>query len=150
MDAPALPEESSFILLILFQEDKKGDLYAYLPFALWVPINASFMVVDLHSFVTNLLSIPMEITYVLVLFKLFVYDKYKSRIKIPFINDGASAAIYTLVISFVILLFGGLTRLHRILGEILSQFSHPLGVGIVNPVTETIAEYGGLDPTKSG
>ncbi len=131
----------TYLLLIMFEFDKKEDLYAFLPFGLFLAFEASF----LNFGLSNLLSFqlfPMYFVYLVILFKLFVYDKYKDRLKIPHINEGTSPVIYALIIGFVISLLPKLNLLHKLLTFISSEIVHPLGLGAVNPLSLTIAEYG--------
>ncbi|MGC8516474.1 MAG: hypothetical protein ACP5MT_01080 [Candidatus Acidifodinimicrobium sp.] len=131
----------TYLLLIMFEFDKKEDLYAFLPFGLFLAFEASF----LNFSLSNLLSFelfPMYFVYLVILFKLFVYDKYKDRLRIPHINEGTSPVIYALLIGFVISLIPKLNLLHKILTFLSSEIAHPLGLGAVNPLSLTIAEYG--------
>ena len=141
---PELIIPAFFLTLIAFGYADRGDLYAYLPFALFIPIQASMMIVT-KSNLESLVLFPMYITYVTVLFKLFVYDRYKSRfhwLKIPKVNEGMSVIIYSIVVMILLLAIVSPYRLLSTFGDISNEFAHPLGVGVINPVSQTIAEYG--------
>ncbi|MCW1293911.1 MAG: hypothetical protein OH316_01815 [Candidatus Parvarchaeota archaeon] len=134
----------TYLLLIMFEFDKKEDLYAFLPFGLFLAFEASF----LNFSLSNLLSFelfPMYFVYLVILFKLFVYDRYRDRLKIPYINEGTSPVVYALLIGFVISLLPKLNLLHKLLSFLSSEISHPLGLGAINPLSLTIAEYGSVN-----
>ena len=137
-----------YIIIILLGYAKKGDLFAYILFAIWIPIKVSFVTFTFSDVIHSALYYPMLFAYVLVLFKLIIYDRYKHKLKIPLINNGFSIAIYSIIISFVVVALTGLNTLKHALSSVSSEFIHPLGVGIVNPVTQTIAEYAPLDLTQ--
>ncbi len=129
-----------YIILILLDYAKKEDLYAFLPFALFVPIMASMLTVSTDSFVSGTQYYPMYFCYAMVLVKLFVYDKYKHKLKIPLLNNGTAVGIYALLISAIVLLVIG--KLSKVFSYLINELQTPLGIGTVNPVTQTIAEYG--------
>ena len=137
-----------YIVVILLGYAKKGDLLAYILFAVWVPIKVSFVTFTFSDVIHSALYYPMLFAYVLVIFKLIIYDRYKSKLKIPLINNGFSALIYSVLISLALLALTGLKTLEHAFSRVSSEFIHPLGVGIVNPVTETIAEYAPLNLTQ--
>ncbi|MCL4399403.1 hypothetical protein M1293_02765 [Candidatus Parvarchaeota archaeon] len=131
----------TYLLLILFDYARKGDLYAYLAFGLWVPINASFVSLSADKLISDPLFYPMYVVYITVLFKALVYDKYSKKLKIPLINHGLSSALYGILISVAAIAILGLHELGRVASKLISEVSSPLGVGVANPVTQTIAEY---------
>ena len=134
-----------YIIVILLGYAKKGDLLAYLLFAIWVPIKVSFVTFTFLDIIHSALYYPMLFSYVLVIFKLLIYDRHHSKLKLPLISNGFSAVIYSAVISLGVLALTGLDTLKHAFSRLISEFVHPLGVGIVNPVTETIAEYAPLN-----
>jgi len=134
-----------YIIIVLLGYAKKGDMLAYLLFAIWVPIKVSFVMFTFSDVIHSALYYPMLFSYVLVIFKLIIYDRYRHKLKIPTINNGFSVAIYSIVISLVLVALTGLNTLKHAFSRVASEFIHPLGVGIVNPVTQTIAEYAPLD-----
>ncbi len=134
-----------YIVIILLGYAKKGDMFAYLLFAIWVPIKVSFVTFTFSDVIHSALYYPMLFSYVLVLFKLLVYDKYHTKLKIPLVSNGFSVVIYGAIISLAVLALTGLNTLKHAFLKLSSQFTHPLGVGIVNPVTQTIAEYAPLN-----
>ncbi len=129
-----------YITLILLDHADKDDLYSFLPFGLFIPFWASFFTVTSSTLTESIQYYPIYICYVMVLFKLFVYDKYKRKLKIPFVNAGVSVAIYSGIVTAVAL--GVLGRLPRVVEYIITNIQYPLGIGVINPVTQTIAEYG--------
>ena len=134
-----------YTLIILLGYAKKGDLFAYILFAIWVPIKVSFVTFTFSDVIHNALYYPMLFAYVLVLFKLIIYDRYKHKLKIPLINNGFSIAIYSILLSLALVAITGLNTLKHAFSRVSSEFIHPLGVGIVNPVSQTIAEYAPLN-----
>ena len=134
-----------YVASVILGYAKKGDLLAYILFAVWIPIKVSFVLFTFYDVVHNALYYPMLFSYVLVLFKLVVYDRYKQKLKIPFINSGFSVAIYSVAVSLLVLALTGFDTLKRAFSKVLAEFVHPLGVGIVNPVSQTIAEYSPLN-----
>ncbi len=137
-----------YIVIVLLGYAKKGDMLAYILFAIWVPIKVSFVTFTFSDVIHSALYYPMLFSYVLVLFKLIIYDRYKHKLKIPLINNGFSIAIYSIIISLLLVALTGLNTLKHALSRVSSEFIHPLGVGIVNPVTQTIAEYAPLNLTQ--
>ena len=137
-----------YIMIVLLGYAKKGDMLAYILFAIWVPIKVSFVTFTFSDVIHNALYYPMLFSYVLVLFKLIVYDRYKHKLKIPLINNGFSIAVYSIIISLVVVALTGLDTLKHAFSRVESEFIHPLGVGIVNPVSQTIAEYAPLNLTQ--
>ncbi len=129
-----------YIIMILFNYVKKGDLYAFLPFALFIPILASFVTLTPDSLVTGAQYYAIYLCYAMVLFKLLIYDRYGNKLKIPFVNIGASIAIYSTIILVALLALAG--KLSSIFSHLLSEIQSPLGISAANPVTQTIAEYG--------
>ncbi len=137
-----------YIIVILLGYAKKGDLFAYLLFAIWIPIKVSFVTFTFSDVIHSALYYPMLFAYVLVIFKLVIYDRNQRKLKIPLISNGFSAVIYSVIISLAVLALTGLNTLKHAFSRVSSEFIHPLGVGIVNPVTQTIAEYAPLDLTQ--
>lgn len=137
-----------YLVVILLGYAKKGDLLAYILFAIWIPIKVSFVSFTFSDVIHSALYYPMIFVYVLVIFKLLIYDKRHSKLKIPLISNGFSAVIYSIIISLAVVALTGLNTLKHAFSRVASEFIHPLGVGIVNPVTETIAEYAPLNLTQ--
>ena len=135
----------TYLVMIILGHAKKEDLYSYLPFGLWVPIKMSFMVFTVSDLLHNGQNYPMLVAYVVVLFDLFIYQKYRHKLKIPVINEGISIVIYGLLITIALLALSGLKRLEHIFAYIIGEVTNPLGVGTVSPVTLTIAEFAKLD-----
>ncbi len=131
-----------YIVMILMDYDKKSDLLAFLPFGFYIAIRASFVAVNLSALISNPMYYPMYLAYVMVLFKLFVYDKYHNKLKIPLLNKGISIALYSIIIMIVLIAASGIQRLKHIFSYIISEFYHPLGVGVISLVSLTIAEFG--------
>ncbi len=129
-----------YIIMILFNYAKKGDLYAFLPFGLFIPIEASFVTLSPSILIAGPQYYAIYLCYVMVLFKLLIYDRYGNRLKIPLINMGASIAIYSTFI--LVALLAAVGKLSSVLSYLLSEIQAPLGISAANPVTQTIAEYG--------
>ena len=134
-----------YILMIILGHAKKGDLYAFLGFGLWVPMKMSFMVFGLSAILHAGQDYPMFLAYVIVLFDLLVYQKYRNKLKIPLINEGISITIYGILVTIALLALSGLHRLEHIISYLIGEVSNPLGVGTVNPVSLTIAEFAKLN-----
>lgn len=131
-----------YIVMILMDYDKKGDLLAFLPFGLYIALQSTFRVVDPSSLISNTMYYPMYLAYVMVLFKLFVYDKYRNKLKIPLLNKGMSISIYSIIIMLAVIAASGIQRLGHVFSYILNEIQHPLGVGTVSLVSLTVAEFG--------
>ncbi|MCL5009413.1 MAG: hypothetical protein M1433_00295 [Candidatus Parvarchaeota archaeon] len=132
-----------YILMILMNYAKKGDLYSYLPFGLFLGISASYITITSSwtSYILhNIQFYPMILAYVMVLFKLLVYDKHHHKLKIPFVNAGMSVGIYSVIIVGIILAAVG--KLGHVLSYVMFEIQYPLGLGTVNPVSLTVAEFG--------
>ncbi len=132
-----------FLGLILFGYYERKDLLPFLPFALWIPFEASFGDFSLSSLLSAT-YIPMLLAYLAVLFKVFVYDGNKRRLRIPLINEGASVIIYSTLVAVFLLLLTGLSHFLSLSKELVSEFANPLGIGSasVNVVSLTVAEFG--------
>ncbi len=130
-----------YILLVLTDRAKKGDLYAYLPFGILVLMQMSFMNISIDSVIHSVYYYPLLFAYLVVIFKLVVYDRYKHKLKLPFINHGFSSILYSAGLGVLLLLLAGAHTFNHFFSDIYSQILYPLGVGIVNPVSQTIAEY---------
>ncbi len=137
----ALGIPAVFIALIMLDFAKKGDLYAFLPFGLWILFTESMVYQPISSLLTNIIYLPTYFVYLLILFKLFVYDKYKSKLKIPFVGHGVSLVVYSGLVAIGLLGVTGLNRLFNIFSTIVSEIAYPLGIGQPNPVSLTVAEY---------
>lgn len=129
-----------YIILILFNYAKKEDLLAFLPFALFIPFMSVFINFSSESLISGSQYYPMYLCYVMVLFKVFIYDKYSKKLKIPFVNPGMSVATYALII--IVVLLGIIGKLGRVFSYLISEIQNPLGIGTASPITQTIAEYG--------
>jgi asparagine N-glycosylation enzyme membrane subunit Stt3 len=132
-----------YIIMILLDYAKRGDLYSFLPFGFFLGIWASIVTTGgpLTTYLLDSIQFyPMYLCYIMVLFKLFVYDKYKQKLKIPFINAGVSVGIYSTII--IVALLGVIGKLSHVISYVVNNIQYPLGLGVVNPVSLTIAEYG--------
>ncbi len=132
-----------YIMMILMDYAEKSDMYAFLPFGLFLAVQGSFMTsVTLKNLTTNPLYFPMYLAYVMILFKLLVFDKRARKLKIPLLNRGFSALIYSVLIMLALVAVVGIKHLVHLLTKVYTEAANPLGVGTFNPVTQTIAEYG--------
>ena len=130
-----------YILLAMLDFAKKGDLYAYIPFGLIIPMKMSMMLLPAGTVIHSVVYYPMLFAYLIVIFRLVVYDRYRHKLKLPFISNGVSVILYSAGISILLLLAAGASTFHHFLNDIYSEILYPLGVGVVNPVSQTIAEY---------
>jgi asparagine N-glycosylation enzyme membrane subunit Stt3 len=133
-----------YIVLILLDYAKKSDLYAFLPFGGFFLIFFSFVTPAYSSlssfFIDSVYYYPLYFCYVLVLFKLFIYDKYRQKLKIPLINPGMTVAIYSAIIITAIIALVG--KLSHIIAYVVREIEYPLGLGAVDVVSLTVAEFG--------
>lgn len=135
-----------YLLLVLLHREEESDIYSFLISPIWiiVPVLGDFSLGFLTSnplFFSVFRSSTLGYWLAWVEFLIFfIYDNTIKEFKFFKHRDHAYLALIITILALLLVFI--IPKLSSVKSLIISELLHPLGVGKVNPVTLTIAEYG--------